>query len=206
MGSDTPPAPAGVEATQLAYLDYNWALDVKSCPCDVQFVEWLDDRAINDATIFHFGTGHHHYVGIECAKQSRRNSVLGITAAPGEHGSFIELVTEQPELLRYYNVMFGDIYLLNDSLLPTFDVVTLFHLCEFRNWQHDSYGAMTDLEVATLLTDHVRPGGHILFYEGSLAFEWPDLGTRAIIDQWRNERNVELAGKFKTLIVFRKSG
>ena len=35
-------------------------------------------------------------------------------------------------MLRTYNAVFGDIYLLNAKLLPVFDVVTLFHLCEFR--------------------------------------------------------------------------
>ena len=194
------------DRVELAYIDYDWALDVKSCPCDVQFVEWLDESGTTDATIFHFGTGSHHYVGMECGKPERRNSVLGITAAPGEHARFVELVTNQPEVLRHYSLLFGDIYLLNDSLLPTFDVVTLFHLCEFRNWQHDAYGAMSDLEVAGLLTDHVRPSGYILFYEGSLAFDWPDIGTRAVIERWAGNNDVRQVGTFKTLLIYQKQG
>ena len=64
--------------------------------------------------------------------ESRRNSVFGITAAPQEYQKYIELAIARPEVLRYYNAVFGDIYLLNEKLLPVFDVVTLFHLCEFR--------------------------------------------------------------------------
>ena len=66
--------------------------------------------------------------------------------------------------------MFEDIYLLNEKLLPTFDVVTLFHLCEFRGPKTDAYGGLTDLAVTSLLTDKTRPGGHILFFTGSFAF------------------------------------
>jgi hypothetical protein len=65
---------------------------------------------------------------------------------------------------------FSDIYLLNEKLLSTYDVVTLFHLCEFRGPQTDAYGGMTDLAVTNLLTDRTRPGGHILFYTSSFAF------------------------------------
>src|SRR3712207_7562317 len=34
---------------------------------------------------------------------------------------------------------------LNERLLPVFDVVTLFHLCEFYGEANAAYGAMTDL-------------------------------------------------------------
>jgi len=206
MPDDTSSTPSSTRLprSELAYVDYDWALDVKSCPCDVQFVEWLDESGTTDATIFHFGTGSHHYVGMECARPERRNSVLGITAAPGEHARFVDLVTNQPEVLRYYNAVFGDIYLLNRRLLPTFDVVTLFHLCEFRNWKHDSYGAMTDIELLRMLTEQTSDGGHILFYEGSLAFEWPQIGTRAVIEAWLVESGVREVGRFKSLLVYEK--
>ena len=35
----------------------------------------------------------------------------------------------------------------------------------------DLYDGLTDLEVAELLVDRLKPGGHILFYTGSFAFE-----------------------------------
>jgi len=168
--------------------------------CDSQLIEWLDRQRITDAAIYHFGTGGHHHVGIECAKPERRNSVFGITASPQEYEHYVKLVSGRPQLLRTYNVVFGDIYLLNAKLLPTFDLVTLFHLCEFRGPQTDAYGGLTDLAVANLLTDKTRPGGHILFYTGSNAFA----KAKPVIAQWEKERPVAHVGEYKTLLVYRK--
>jgi hypothetical protein len=189
----------------LHYWDAYWDLRVAECPCDVHFVEWLDANRITDATIYHFGTGGHHHVGIENAKPERRNAVLGITAAPQEHETYLKLAIERPDVLRYYNVVFGDIYLLNEKLLPVFDVVTLFHLCEFRGDKNDAYDALTDLEVTNLLTDRTRPGGYILFFTTSFAFDWqgPMSATR-VIARWEKERDVERVGTFKSLLVYRK--
>ena len=189
----------------LHYWDAYWDLREKECPCDVHFIEWLDQNRITDATIYHFGTGGHHHVGIECARPERRNAVLGITAAPQEYEKYVELAIARPDVLRFYNAVFGDIYLLNERLLPSFDVVTLFHLCEFRGDKNDAYDALTDLEVANLLTDKTRPGGHILFFTTSFAFDWdgPMSATR-VIAQWEKERDVERVGTFKSLLVYRK--
>ncbi|HEX8164683.1 MAG TPA: hypothetical protein VF601_02725 [Beijerinckiaceae bacterium] len=195
------------EAAKLQFWDDYWALREKDCPCDVHFVAWLDENRITDSTIYHFGTGGHHHVGIECAAPQRRNSVLAITAAPQEHQAYVDLAIARPEVLRFYNAVFGDIYLLNGKLLPTFDVVTLFHLCEFRNEKTDSYGGLTDLEVTNLLTDRTRPGGHILFFTGSFAFDWDGpMSAKRVIAQWEKERPVERVGEYKTLLVYRKTG
>lgn len=112
----------------------------------------------------------------------------------------MQLVTGKPEMLRYYNVVFGDIYLLNKKLLPIFDVVTLFHLCEFSGPQTDAYGGLSDLSVTNLLTDKTSPGGHILFYSGSMAFA----KAKPVIAQWEKERAVQRVGEYKTLLVYRK--
>ena len=110
-------------------------------------------------------------------------------------------------MLRHYNALFGDIYLLNEKLLPAFDVVTLFHLCEFRGEKNDAYGALTDLEVTNLLTDKTRPGGHILFFTTSFAFDWEGpMSAKRVIAQWEKERDVERVGEFKSLLVYRKRG
>jgi hypothetical protein len=189
----------------LHYWDAYWDLREKECPCDVHFVEWLDENGITDSTIYHFGTGGHHFVGIECASEKRRNAVLGITAAPQEYEKYVELAIARPDVLRTYNAVFGDIYLLNEKLLPTFDVVTLFHLCEFRGEKNDAYNALTDLEVANLLTDKTRPGGHILFFTTSFAFDWDGpMSAKKVIAQWEKERDVERVGAFKSLLVYRK--
>jgi hypothetical protein len=193
------------KAAKLAFWDDSWDLREKDCPCDVHFIEWLDREKITDSAIYHFGTGNHHHVGLECARESRRNSVLGITAAPQEYDKYVELAIARPEVLRRYNVVFGDIYLLNERLLPNFDVVTLFHLCEFRSEKTDSYGGLTDLEVANLLTDRTRRGGHILFFTTSFAFDWNGpMSAKRVIARWEKERPVERVGDYKSLLVYRK--
>lgn len=113
----------------------SWDLREFECPCDIHLINWLDEKHMRDATIFHFGAGAHHHVGIECARPERRNAVLGITASPQEYEAYVTLAINRPDVLRFYTAIFGDIYLLNEKLLPTFDVVTLFHLCEFRREQ-----------------------------------------------------------------------
>ena len=179
---------------------YAWDLDVDQCPCDVHFIEWLDENRIAEAAIYHFGTGSHHTVGIACADPKRRNAVLGITANTDEHRAFVELAIARPDVLRHYNVVFGDIYLLNAKLLPVFDVVTLFHLCEFRSERTDAYGGLTDREVLDVLTERTRPGGHILFFSGSFAFD----AAERVIAEWEQERPVERVGTYKSLVVYRR--
>ena len=183
---------------KLNIYDDNWETRGE---CDIHLIEWLDQRRITDAAIYHFGTGGHHYVGVECAKPERRSSVLGITASPQEYQNYVRLVTGRPDVLRYYNAVFGDIYLLNEKLLPSFDVVTLFHICEFRGPQTDAYGGLTDLAVTNLLTDKTRPGGHILFYTSSFAFA----KAKPVIAQWEKERPVERVGEYKSVLVYRKA-
>jgi hypothetical protein len=194
------------ERPALHYWDAFWDHRPAECPCDQDFVHWLDDREVRDSAIFHFGTGGHHHVGVECARPDRRNAVLGITAAPQEHDTFVKLAIERPDVLRHYNVSFGDIYLLNRRLLPVFDVVTLFHLCEFRGEKNDAYGAMTDLEVTNLLTDHLRPGGHVLFFPGSYAWDRADNSAKDVVSAWAAERDVEEIGRWRSLLVYRKRG
>jgi hypothetical protein len=189
----------------LHFWDAYWDFRPAECPCDADFVEWLDENRVRDAAIYHFGTGGHHHVGIECASPERRNAVLGITAAPQEYETYVKLAMARPEVIRHYNAVFGDIYLLNPKLLPTFDVVTLFHLCEFRGEKNEAYGALTDLEVTNLLTDKTRPGGHILFFPSSFAFDWEGpMSAKRVIAEWERARDVERVGTFKSLLVYRK--
>ena len=184
----------------------SWDLRENECPCDIHLINWLDEKQIRDATIFHFGTGAHHHVGIECARPERRNAVLGVTASLEEHEAYVTLAINRPDVARFYTAIFGDIYLLNEKLLPTFDVVTLFHLCEFRGEQNDAYGAMTDLEITRLLTSKTRPGGHILFYPSSFAFDRADHSAKDLIAQWEQGGQVERVGMFNSLLVYRKYG
>jgi hypothetical protein len=188
--------------TRLHVHEEYWALRLAECPCDQHLIEWLDENRLTDQAIFHFGTGGHHMVGAACAEPQRRNAVLGVTLMPEEHRDYMDLVLARPDVMRFDNVVFADIYLANPKLLPDVDVATLFHLCEYRSPKHDTYGAMSDLEMARLITTKVRPGGHILFYSGSFAFD----RAREVIAAWEAETDAERLAPYKSLLVYRKRG
>jgi hypothetical protein len=187
-------------ASLLNIYDDTWELNEGGCPCDLHLLDFLKDRDIRNATIFHMGTGAHHIVGIKAVEGGTNNAVIGITASPGEHERYIKLGVESPRALAHYKAFFGDIYQLDARLLPPLDVVSLFHLCEFRTEKNDRYGALTDLEVARLLWDQLRPGGYMLFYKGSMSYD------KAVpnIARLRQERRMIPEPDFKTLQVFRK--
>jgi hypothetical protein len=139
-------------------------------------------------------------IGIEQAK--RKNRVMAITASKEEYESYVKLVTENSGVAKNYLAYFGDIYLTNPLLLPEFDVVTLFHLCEFffPNTASKEYGGLTDAKVLDLFTAKTRKGGHILFYTRSIGFD----KAKPIIAKWEKQAPVKRVGEFKTLLVFRK--
>jgi hypothetical protein len=180
--------------------DVNWSLDVEQCPCDVHFAEYLEEEGIAGKAIFHFGTGGHHILGLRAAEAGAGNVVLGITASPQEYEAYIKLVTARPDVGRIYKVFFGDIYQLEPRLLPELDLVTLFHLGEFRSERNDAYRALTDAEVASLLLDRLVPGGLMSFYSGSFAF---DIAERVVADLLGQGR-LASAGTFKSLRLYRK--
>jgi len=190
----TTPAPMNI-------WDVYWGLRVEQCPCDVHFVEWLEEQGVSGKRIYHFGTGGHHYVGIRCAEPELDCTVLGITASPKEYDSFVKLATENPTITKTYSAYFGDIYTSNARLLPRFDIVTLFHSCEFRHAMNDAYGALTDLEVMRLFTAQTDAGGHILFYTGSFAYA----AAETVIAEWAASSPVREVAAFKTLRVFAKT-
>jgi hypothetical protein len=154
-------------ATRLNISDEAWPLRVDLCPCDTEFVAWLKARGIAGKAVFHFGTGGHHVVGIENAKLKRPNQVIGVTASPGEYQSYVELVTSDPTLAVSYKALFADIYTLDPRLLPAFDVVTLFHLCEFHDPVRSAYAPLDDRKLLTLFLERLQPRGRIVFYLGS---------------------------------------
>ncbi len=192
---------AEAAAGRMHFWDAFWDFRVAECPCDADFVEWLDETGITDATIYHFGTGGHHHVGVQCAAPHRRNAVIGITAAPQEHETFVKLAIEHPEVLRYYMAVFSDIYLVNPRLLPDLDVATLFHLNEFRGPENDAYGALTDMEVAETIVGRVKPGGHVLFFPGSFAYD----NARRIVAALEESGRIAPVGRYKSLLVHRKT-
>jgi hypothetical protein len=184
------------------YWTDKWDLHEDICPCDVHVNDWIADQGLKNKVIYHFGTGTHHVVGIEQARNGSGNSVLSITASIEEYEAYIKLVSTNSAIAKSYIAYFGDIYLTNPRLLPDFDIVTMVHLCEFffPNTASAEYGGMTDRLVLDLFTDKTRSGGHLLFYKNSMGKE----RTAEILPAWEKEKPVERIADFKTLIVYRK--
>lgn len=182
--------------------DENWALDEKVCPCDIHFVEWIKAKKLTAKTIYHFGTGGHHLVGLDNMAQGAPNTVLGITASPKEFDDFVKLAIEHAELTRHYQVYFGDIYLLNPKLMPRIDLATVFHLCEFRTDAQDAYGGLTDRQVMEVLLDMLPVGAPIILYSGSFAYWLADPIAKALAAEGR----IKHVETFKTLEVYQKAG
>ncbi len=186
---------------QMNYWTDKWDLDENVCPCDVHFNDWSAKEKLRNKTIYHFGTGTHHVIGIKQA--ARKNRVLAITASKEEYASYIELVTTNAAVAHYYMAYFGDIYLTKPEFLPSFDVVTMFHICEFffPNTASKEYGGLTDAKVLDLFTGKLNKGGHILFYTHSMGWE----KTKPLLAKWEKKMPVKRVGEFKTLIVYKKT-
>lgn len=184
------------------YWTDKWDLHEDVCPCDVHVNEWIADQGLKNKDIYHFGTGTHHVVGVEQARNGSGNSVLAITASIEEYEAYIKLVSTNSVVAKSYVAYFGDIYLTNPRLLPDFDIVTMVHLCEFffPNTASPEYGGMTDRGVLDLFTDKTRPGGYLIFYRNSMGKE----RTAEILPVWEKEKPVERVADFKTLIIYRK--
>lgn len=184
----------------LNYWNATWSLDEKQCPCDMHFCDYLEEKKVSGAVVFHFGTGNHHIVGLRCAQAN--NAVLGITAAPQEYDDYVKLLIANPRLGHTYKAYFGDIYQLDGRLLPALDYAALFHVGEFRTAANDAYGALTDLEMTLVLVDKLKPGGEVLFYTGSYAY---DVAERVAAEMIKT-RPMSLAADYKSLKIYRKAG
>ena len=187
---------------KMNFWDAEWDLDVEVCPCDAHFNEWITAQKLTGKVIYHFGTGTHHVVGIGQAENGSGNKVFAITASKGEYEAYIDLVTKNAPVARSYIAYFGDIYLTDRALLPDFDIVTMFHLCEFSYPNTDStdYGGLSDRALLDLMTGKLRPGGYVLFYTRSMAFD----RAEAVIADWASASAVKRVGEFKTLVIYRK--
>jgi hypothetical protein len=190
---------------KMNYWPDKWDLNESMCPCDVYFNEWVREQQLTGKSIYHFGTGTHHAVGIEQARIG--NSVFAITASVEEYQSYISLMIQNPDIARSYLTYFGDVYLANPRLLPDFDVVTMFHLCEFSapSTTGPEYKGLSDRQLLDLFTDKTRPGGFILLYSGSDGFLRYHR-AQAVVAEWEKQKPVISAGMFKTLLVYRKTG
>ena len=186
--------------TKLNYWKGAWCLDAAQCPCDLHFLEYLEEKQATGAVIFHFGTGSHHIVGLRMHAAGRNCAVLGITASPKEYEAYIALLIADPRLGQTYKAYFGDIYQIDRRLLPELDYAALFHVGEFRTQENDSYGALTDLEMTLTLADRIRPGGELLFYKGSFAYD----KAQAVAEQLVKVRPFVTRGDYRSLAICSK--
>jgi len=176
----------------------SWPLNVDLCPCDVHFVEYLEEMCVTDRVIFHFGTGAHHIVGRANAKSSPPNHIVAVTASREEYAAYIDMAIDDPALATTYKAMFADIYTLSPRILPDFDLVTLFHLCEFYDPNASAYAPLDDRSLLRLFVDKLRPDGRILFYKGSGRF---DLAA-PIIDEFVARGLLRHERDYQTLAVY----
>jgi hypothetical protein len=185
----------------LNYWKATWSLDERQCPCDIHFCDYLEEKNIRGKTIFHFGTGNHHIVGLRNARSGAGNAVFAITASREEYEDYIKLLIDNPTLGATYKAYFGDIYQLDRRLMPDLDFATLFHVGEFRTEHNDAYGALTDLEMTLVCVDRLKPGGEIHFFTGSFAYDQAEKVAAEIVRQ----RPMERVGPYKSLMVYRKT-
>jgi SAM-dependent methyltransferase len=178
----------------------SWILHPDSCPCDIHFVEYLKEFNIQGRSIFHFGTGEHHVVGLQNQMFDQPNEVLAITASAPEHQVYVRLVLENTGLSKYYKVFFADIYTLTSNTLPRFDVVTLFHLCEFYLPENAPLVHQTDESLLQLFLDQLNPGGKIFFYTGSQKWQL----AQPIVQAFEAAGKIRQIGEYKSLVVYDK--
>jgi hypothetical protein len=178
----------------------NWPMRPDLCACDADFCQYLQERNIRRKSIFHFGTGGHHVVGVRNQELGLENEVLGITVAPSEHAQYVKDVIRTPSLGRHYRVWFADIYDLTSACLPTFDVVTLFHLYEFTDATSVSR-RLADAGVLDLFLSKLAPEGRLLFYEGSFAYA----KTARLLERVAAEGRMSLLERYKSLLVYQVS-
>ena len=182
------------------YRDGSWPLVIEKCPCDVHFLEYLSANGVKDKLIFHFGTGEHHILGKTKLETGEPNEILAITASRHEYEKYIEFIVDNPSAARTYKVIFGDVYTLTPRMLPAFDLVTLFHLCEFYDEERSAYAQLDDSSLLDLFLSKLNPGGKIFFYQESSHFT----RARAIIESFVAQGKLLLVDVYKTLLVYGK--
>jgi hypothetical protein len=158
-----------IQPGRMPIVPHSWPLWARMCPCDLHFCDFLQERNVRSKCIFHFGTGGHHIVGLRNRVDDMCNVILGVTVSPEEIKRYVKLVVRDPILGQNYKVLFADVHNLQAASLPNFDLVTLFHLCEFGNATGSSH-LLSDEGVFDLLTSKLKPGGLLALYPQSLGY------------------------------------
>ena len=187
--------------SRMRFVHYSWPLRPDVCACDVHFCEYLQERNIRGKSIFHFGTGGHHIVGLQNRDVGLANDIFGLTVSPSEHARYVTRVVRDPALGKHYKVLFADIYSLSAACLPVFDIVTLFHLCEFAATGNPGR-RMNDAEVLRLFCSKLAPKGLILLYPGSYGHRY----LAPLIAQAVAEGQMSFVEEYKSLVIFQVPG
>jgi hypothetical protein len=182
---------------RLNYFTEAWPLLEDICPCDIHFLEYLERHAERGRRIFHFGTGEHHILGRRNHALGAPNEILALTLSPEEHQQYVEFVINSPRAARSYKVIFADIYTLTSSFVRNFDLVTLFHLCEYYSEKQRAYAPLDDTSLLELFVENLNLGGRIFFYEGSWGYE----KTSRIITRFVDAGRLRIEKRFMSLIV-----
>lgn len=146
-----------------------WKLQPNKCMADIHFCEMAKIEKWAGLSVFHMGPGEHHLVGISLSGTG--NNVLAITCSPEEVDSYMKIAIKEPRMAANYKVLFGDIYSLQSRQLPMFDVINLPHLGEMPDITRQQYGAMSDIQLVFMLIRHLNPGGKLVGYKNSSAFD-----------------------------------
>jgi hypothetical protein len=178
-----------------------WKLDRKSCPCDCQLVEYLQQANIHDQHVFHFGTGSHHIVGCENHQLAQPNQIMAITASHPEHTAYVKLVLQERGIDKHYKVLFGDIYTLDTRNLPMFDVISLFHLCEFHLPDQAAFVHHDDRSLLDLFLEKLNPNGKVIFYDRSN--NWPE--AKLLIEALEARHEIVPVETYKNLRIYRRT-
>jgi len=163
-----------------------WPYQPEKCPCDDQFIQYLETLAPHN-TVFHLGTGLHHKVGNYCA--SRGMACLGMTASVDEVLAYYEMAW-----CPSYQIVYGDVYHLDVRTIPYPSIISLFHLGELV----DLFGDINEPAIRNLLKRAV-PRGLAFFYQGSSAWD------RAIkvVEEWEESKLLEPIDNYKDLLICR---
>jgi hypothetical protein len=183
---------------QLNYWKASWPLQADVCPCDIYFGEYLRANGVRGKVVFHFGTGEHHILGKMNFEAGAQNEILAITASREEHDKYVDFIIGNPLAAKTYKVMFGDIYTLTPRTIPNFDLVTLFHLCEFYDDGSYAYAELDDSSLLDLFLSKLNPGGRVFFYKKSSHFA----RCRVIIESFVNEAKMVQVDEYKTLLAY----
>lgn len=158
-----------VQPGRMRIVSRSWPLWPRMCSCDLHFCDFLQERNVRSKSIFHLGTGGHHIVGLRNRVDDLGNVILGVTVSPDEIKRYVKLVIRDPILGQNYKVLFTDVHDLQAASLPDFDLVTLFHLCEFDS-ATGSVHLLNDEGVLGLLTSKLKPGGLLALYRQSIGY------------------------------------